>query len=147
MNYTKLSENFSKVKRLNTKAVGDLIGGKVKVNTDANIFENACALRLSYAIIKSGGTITSADGAVSSGEDGKRYLYRVTDMEKYVARLGKEKVEGTTASDFKNKKGFIVFKNCNFSNATGHVDLFDGTSVEGSEYWGRCGKAILYVID
>ena len=34
---------------------------------------------------------------------------------------------------FEGKKGVIVF-DCNFSDATGHVDLFNGSSVEGKDY-------------
>lgn len=147
MNYTILSSGFSKVKNLDVKAVGDLIGGKIKQNIDAGVFKNACAIRLSYAIHEAGGIITKADGAVSSGADSKWYLFRVTDMEKYVKRISKEKVEGTKLSDFSGKKGFIVFLNCGWSDATGHIDLFDGTQVEGKEYWGQCMNAILYVIE
>ncbi|KAG4090870.1 hypothetical protein H8356DRAFT_1279355 [Neocallimastix lanati (nom. inval.)] len=61
---------------------------------------------MSYALNKSGYTIKSSDGHVSSGK---------------------------TSSDFK-ESGIIVFKVTNFSNATGHVDLYNGKTVEGKDY-------------
>ena len=64
LKYQTLSRNFSEVKSLNVINVGRKIGGKVKVNTEANIFKNACALRMSYALIKSGITITRTDGEI-----------------------------------------------------------------------------------
>jgi cytoplasmic protein len=46
--------NFARVKELPPSQVGSIIGGKVEVNIKANIFQNACAIRLSYAFNYSG---------------------------------------------------------------------------------------------
>ena len=34
-------------------------------------------------------------------------------------------MKGSTAHSFKGKKGVIDFNDCNWSDATGHVDLFN----------------------
>jgi hypothetical protein len=147
MSYTNLSLHFRKVKHKDVKGVGELIGGKVKINVDNGVFTNACALRLSYALNKADYIIRKTDGAVSSGNDGKWYLYRVSDMIKYAEKIATKTIKGKTFSDFKNKKGIIVFGNCGWSDATGHVDLFDGSDVEGSDYTSSCGEMNLYVLE
>lgn len=53
----------------------------------------------------------------------------------------KQKVGGTP---IKGKKGIIIFKNCNWSDASGHVDLFNGEKVEGKAYFTDCGDVELY---
>lgn len=146
MNYTRLSHAFSEVKNLNVKDVGTKIGGKVEQNINAGIFQNACAIRLSYAINQAGGTISRSDGEVSSGADGKWYLYRVADMEKYIKRISSRKLTGTKLSDFSLQQGVIIFKNCGWSDATGHIDLFDGTKVESHDYSSQCGNIELYIL-
>ena len=143
MSYSSLSRHFSDVKHLSVSGVGNLIGGKVKINVDSKTFENACALRLSYALNKSGYTIRETDGAVSFGADGKWYLYRVSDIIKYVKKIAIETIDDRY--NFNKKKGIIVFGDCNWTNATGHVDLFNGTVVEGDDY-PSCGIVTLYVL-
>jgi len=88
---------------------------------------------MSYALNKSGYTIKSSDGHVSSGSDKKWYLYKVVDIESYLKKTFGVPKKGKTTSDFK-ESGIIVFKVTNFSNATGHVDLYNGKTVEGKDY-------------
>lgn len=149
LKYQSLSRHFADVKDLNVKYVGRKIGGKVETNTEGNIFRNACALRISYALIQSGIIISRGDGAVSSGKDGKWYLYRVDDLMKLIKNNLKtpplRSAPGKYKDDFKGKKGIIIFSSCNWEDATGHIDLFNGTSVEGQEY-SMCGNVLLYEI-
>lgn len=145
--YSTLSSNFAVVKDLNPTEVGKVIGGKVEQNCNSGVFRNACAIRLSYAFNKSGLFITKYDGAVSSGKDKRWYLYRVEDMINFVKKhIGGTPLKGKGPKDFKGKKGIIIFKNCNWSDATGHVDLFDGKKVEGHDYFSTCGDVELYVL-
>ncbi|AKU70285.1 type VI secretion system amidase effector protein Tae4 [Prevotella fusca] len=145
ISYATLSFYFSKVKNLNPSQVGTFIGGKVEANIKANIFRNACAIRLSYAFNYSGLRISRLDGSVSSGKDRRWYLYRVEDVKKFVRRrIGGTPIKGHCAEDFKGKKGIIVFSDCCWSDATGHVDLFNGKEVEGSAYFNECGTVVLY---
>ncbi len=149
LKYQYLSRYFSEVKGLSVKYVGRKIGGKVEVNTEGNIFKNACALRMSYALIHAGITISRGDGAVSSGKDGKWYLYRVEDLVKLIKNNIKSSPLNSTIdkykNDFKGKKGIIVFSSCGWADATGHIDLFDGAIVEGQEY-SMCADVQLYEI-
>lgn len=145
ISYTTLSPYFARVKHLAPSQVGQLIGGKVEENIKANIFQNACAIRLSYAFNYSGLPISKYDGKVSSGKDKKWYLYRVEDMKSFVKRnIGGTPIKGHSPKDFRGKKGIIIFTDCNWANASGHVDLFNGKEVEGHGYFNKCGMAMLY---
>ena len=145
--YSSLSQHFGEVKDLSVKEVGDKIGGKVKLNIDNGTFKNACALRMSYAFNYSGKEIKKSDGNVSSGADKKWYMYRVNDFINFLDANYSNKEETTNISTFQGKKGVIVFKDCGWSDATGHVDLYDGYSVEGSDYSNVAKKMYLYKIN
>ena len=71
ISYSTLRSNFARVKSLAPSKVRKLIGGKVEANIKANIFKNACAIRMSYAFNYSGMPISRYDGSVSSGKDKK----------------------------------------------------------------------------
>jgi hypothetical protein len=146
--YAALSAAFADIKGKSVQEVGLIIGGMVKVNIDSGDFQNACALRLSYALNKVGIKISSKDGKVSSGADGKKYLYRINDVEKLVKNnlYSTETLSGTTSSDFDKKQGIIVFRSCGWGNAAGHIDLYNGTTVEDHDYSTECGKITLYVL-
>lgn len=147
ISYATLSSNFARVKDLPPSQVGSVIGGKVEANIKANIFQNACAIRLSYAFNYSGLPISSYDGKVSSGRDKKWYLYRVEDMKNFIKKhIGGTPIKGQLSKDFRGKKGVIIFTDCNWNNAAGHIDLFNGKEVEGKGYFNRCGTAVLYEI-
>ncbi len=147
VSYASLSLYFSKVKDLSPSMVGELIGGKVQENIKMGIFKNACAIRLSYAFNYAGIPINKYDGKVSSGKDKKWYLYRVEDMKSFVKKNIKgTPIKGHSLKDFKGKKGIIIFTDCNWADATGHIDLFNGEKVESHDYFGTCGTAMLYVL-
>lgn len=148
VSYSTLSSNFAKIKGIDIPTVGSTIGGKVQQNINAGIFKNTCAIRLSYAFNYSGIPISKLDGAVSSGGDKKWYLYRVSDMISFVKKtVGKAPIKGKSKKDFIGKKGIIIFTGCGWTDASGHVDLFDGKNVEGLDYFARCTNAELYVLN
>jgi len=116
----------------NFKHVADTIGGKVKLNIDNGTFENLCAVRMSYVLNKCGITILKADGATSGGQDGQRYLYRVSDLRSFLTRkFGQPDLTDSSPSHSAliGKKGIIIFE-AHFSNATGHVTLWGGGNSE-----------------
>ena len=133
--YQKLSQNFAQVKDKGPKEVCEFIGGKVKQNN----FSNVCAVRMSYAFNKAGIKIPYIkDETVSVPNNGQKdwYIFRVRVFKQFL----KDKKYNYIASDkenklkpFKGKKGVIVF-DCSFTDATGHVDLFNGSYVEGTDY-------------
>ena len=145
--YNNLSTYFAEVKNLSVSEVGEKIGGKVKVNIDSGTFQNACAIRMSYAFNKAGKAISKTDGSVSSGKNKEWYLYRVKDFINFLKNNYSNCQTSTNISDFKGKKGVIVFEECGWSDATGHVDLYNGSSVEGSDYSNVAKKMTLYIID
>jgi hypothetical protein len=110
--------------------VGKKIGGNVEKNVAAHIFQNACPLRMSYVLNESGFPIAKGVGyEVVSGADKRLYLFRVNDMMDYLTRVfGKpdKTVKLPKPEDFSAMKGIIVVKGHGWSNARGHVTLWDG---------------------
>jgi hypothetical protein len=70
--------------------VGKKIGGKVAFNIDlaekdpTQGFANGCAIRMSYCLEKSGVHISASPWATSTGADGRRYIYKVQDLVKFL---------------------------------------------------------------
>ena len=131
--YEKLSKYFAEVKNKTPSEVCNLIGGKVKLNN----FANVCAVRMSYAFNKAGDKIPHIEGETVSGEGKKDwYIFRVRVFKTFLNGRNYNKISSDKQrklSPFKNKKGIIVF-DVNFKDATGHVDLFNGSFVEGKDY-------------
>lgn len=71
-------------------SVGKKIGGKVQENIDLGVkdpkagFTNACAIRMSYSLNNSGSLIPRGIWKTVSGGDKKQYIYRVSDLSKYL---------------------------------------------------------------
>ena len=66
--------------------VGKKIGWNVEKNIAAHIFQNACPLRMSYVLNKSGFPIAKGAGyEVVSGADKRLYLFRGNDVMDYRA--------------------------------------------------------------
>ncbi|WON76236.1 type VI secretion system amidase effector protein Tae4 [Serratia sp. UGAL515B_01] len=148
--FNSMWSSFSKV-NVAVPQVGNIIGGKVKANIDSGIFQNACAIRMSYALNNAGINIPRNESKwkTSSGADNKWYIYRVEDMIKFlndqfyqadvISKLSVNK------SDFSNKKGILAF-NVNWSDATGHVTLWNGVLCSDSCYFEKAGGAQLWLL-
>lgn len=127
--------------------VGQVIGGKVRLNIDGGIFTNACAIRMSYVLNQTGFPITANAGAVSSGDGGARYLYRVKDLVPHLEKLfGKPEHthEKPTAANFAGKRGILVFDVPIWSDASGHATLWNGTMCSDSCYFAESTRASLW---
>ncbi|MEW6760901.1 MAG: type VI secretion system amidase effector protein Tae4 [Pseudomonadota bacterium] len=120
------------------------VGGNVHALYQENPegYANACALRLSLAFNYGGVTITrGGKGYKVPGADGKPYLLRVDDMIKFVrANFGEPDVvvkpKGQDkSSEFKSKKGIIVFRVTGWGDATGHVTLWNGADCGDTCYF------------
>ena len=146
--YSELSKNFSVVKDKTAHEVCEFIGGKVKIND----FTNCCAVRLSYAFNKSGLKIPYIQNETVSGEQKPNeskewYIFRVRVFKKYLdEKYTKITTNKKSLDEFKGKTGIIVF-DVNWSDATGHVDLFDGNKVEGHDYTADSNSISLYLIN
>jgi len=125
-----------------------LIGGKVYQNylSDPAKYENACALRLSRALNYSGAEIPFHKGQTGSGTDGKWYFYRVSDLKNYLINTyGSVDLTGNSTT-MANQKGIFLFQNCVWSDATRHLDLWNGSSCSNHCYWTQCGSALLWIL-
>jgi len=118
--------NQGRDKGYNFEHVANTIGGKVKDNINGRIFKNLCAVRMSYVLNQCGITISSADGETSGGKDGKRYLFRVLDLHRFLTRkFGQPDLTDSSKSHSAliGKKGIIIFE-ASFTGATGHATLW-----------------------
>ena len=137
------------------RKVGDKIGGVIQKNFEMGVqdiekspdsyptnpvgFTNACATRMSYVLNYSGVPITKNSlWQTVSGADHKNYIFRVRDMKAFLPHIfGKPDIEkGPQArpEDFSGKKGIIVF-DVTFSDASGHVTLWNGTQAVDEDYF------------
>lgn len=115
-----------------------MIGGAV----DAAWITNTCAIRLSRALNYNAVPVPAKFAGLSTvkGGDGKRYAFRVREMEKWLTfQLGEppfsvRKKEGDPfdKTPLGALRGIIGF-NIRFTDATGHLDLWDGRKFS-SEY-------------
>jgi hypothetical protein len=117
-------------------SVGDKIGGKVKENINLGLkspelgFTNACALRMSYSLNRSGAIVQKGVWKSVSGVDKNQYIYRVSDLVKFLKKIFGEPdkvVKNPKPSDFSGMKGILVFGVKGWSDATGHATLWDGS--------------------
>jgi hypothetical protein len=121
-----------------------LIGGRVLYNhiSKPDDYQNACALRMSRALNYGGHPIPFSSGKTGSGEDKKWYFYRVDDVEQYITGIfGPPDVSGVTKNMVTGKKGILLFRNCGWQNATGHITLWYMYMAGDSDDWAECSKA------
>lgn len=132
--------------------VGKIIGGKVDYNiNDYSIeedrFKNACAIRISYVLNKTGFEIQKDINNTVSGSDGKWYIYRVRELLKVLEqKFGKPDVISGMNSESKisGKKGILIFDVSGWDNATGHATLWNGITCLDSCYFNRVSKFYLW---
>ncbi|MBB5019719.1 hypothetical protein HNQ59_003027 [Chitinivorax tropicus] len=119
----------------NILSVGMKIGGKVQENIELGAkdpkagFTNACAIRMSYSLNKSGVGIPRGPWKTVSGGDKKQYIYRVSDLIKFLNQTFDQPdktVKNPQPSDFSGMMGILVF-GVQWSDATGHATLWDGS--------------------
>lgn len=118
-----------------TSELYNAIGGGLPENYKADPvnWENSCCIRMSRGLNYSGFTLPKApsNGGTIYGKDKKKYWIRVKDLLGYLkTKFGKPEIEAkgghTAVSQFKGRKGIIVFEVSGWGNATGHFTLWDG---------------------
>lgn len=151
--YSQLSANFAKIKDKSALDSAKMVGGNVQHNYETNptAFGNACTIRLCYAFNASNDLIPFVRDKTISGDYDKNgvkewYYFRVTDMVSNFLNLRYSRIKISALSSIKRKKGIILFGSCTFSDATGHVDLWNGAAVEGKDYSSRCSDLYFYEI-
>lgn len=111
-------------------------------------WENTCAVRMSYALNRSGILLDNSKGNIK-GDDGYIYWYRVSELSAFLEQkfkkpdyeytpspvidLSNETFKKRSADIQKNfiskiikKHGIIVFRVSGWGNASGHFTLWDG---------------------
>lgn len=115
-----------------------LVGGGLlrSYNQDPVSYANTCAMRLSYALNKSGAPIPYERGKTFKGADNLNYFIRVKDMASYMdATYGQPNINGMSPSDFSGYTGIIQFNVSGWSDATGHFTLWNGSSPVYGNYF------------
>lgn len=144
-----------------SKSVKKLIGGAV----NADWITNTCAVRLSRCLntdpnLKLPVTMNFPDKrwpeklTTVKGGDGMRFCFRVAEMLKYLqVKLGNPQIKlnkkrgDAMPPEFKGKKGIIVFYDCGWSDATGHIDLWNGETCAGNKYFEPAKQLYLWTPD
>ena len=86
--------------------------------------------------------IPFSKGKTGSGDtdnDGVKewYYYKVSDMVDYLNDTF-DSSQSSTIDDIQDKQGIISFSDCNWSDATGHLDIWDGNACVGDNHDDAC---------
>lgn len=139
--YSTLSSKFNEVAKMGSADVYQKIGGNIYNNYLSNptLYANACALRISYALNQiTGHEIAFTEGKTVSGDVDRNgtkewYYISIINLTDYLnntygsaKKLSREQIQG--------KKGIIKLTDCNWSDATGHIDVWDGNTCLSHDY-------------
>jgi len=132
-NYKRYGVNTPASLDISDPELGDLLGGYVEYNIDADIFQNTCAIRISDMLNKTGETVPYIAGETSSSADGDKHIYRVVQLNLYLTdRYENPQINSTNINDFVGHKGIILFDMPGvWSDATGHIALWNGSQTLG----------------
>lgn len=120
---------------------------------------NTCVIRMSRSFNASGNTIPGHrnDGlATVVGADGKHYALRVHEFRRYLKRTygDPDLVHtypdgdgGPVPSAFMGERGVVVFDVDAWSDATGHVDLWNRDRPRHAAYFEVASKVMLWRVD
>ncbi len=130
------------------------IGG----GADRDWIRNTCVIRISRSLNASGNPIPGDrnDGlATVEGADGLYYALRVHEFRRYLSRIyGPPQRSftypggngGEVPSDFHGLQGVVVFDVEAWSDATGHVDLWNGDRCRHAAYFNVASKVMLWTV-
>lgn len=128
------------------------IGGGV----DVAWITNTCVVRISRSFNASGNPIPAVDGdelTTVRGGDGRQYALRVHEFTRWMKKrygasdLVHEYPEpggGDVPASFSGRQGVIVFEVDGWTDASGHVDLWNGTRCRHNDYFARARKVMLW---
>lgn len=125
------------------------IGGRVNYDW----ITNTCTIRTSHAFNYAGAKIPQGhDGlGTTDGADGLRYAYRVAEFRRYLeGRYGPPShvVKGAagtiSAAQFADRQGLICFEVEAWSDATGHLDMWNGTRAISGAYFDKAHEVAIW---
>jgi hypothetical protein len=131
------------------------IGG----GADRDWIRNTCVIRISRSFNASGNAIPGArnDGlATVVGADGRHYALRVHEFRRYLQRTyGEPDVAhtypgsggGPVPGAFMGARGVVVFDVDAWSDATGHIDLWNRDRCRHAAYFEVATKVMLWHVD
>lgn len=111
---------------------------------------NTCVIRVSHSFNEAGSPIPRNYPGLTTtfGKNNKRYAFRVSEFRPYLEKAYKRpEVRGAGRSAVQGKKGVIMFDVRGWSDATGHFDIWDGTSCAGSEYFAEAHAVYLWICE
>ncbi|MDR2924938.1 MAG: hypothetical protein LBU76_03160 [Azoarcus sp.] len=115
--------------------VGKKIGGTVKYNIEIpelkdGKWKNACSIRMSYVLNKTGFPVKPEGYAVAKGADGMQYMYRLNDMISFLHEtLGAPDIvidRAPRPENFREMKGILAVTGDGRGDSTGHITLWNG---------------------
>lgn len=123
----------------------------------SDMIKNTCVLRLSRAFNYSGNRVprSSTDEILTiRGGDGLHYALRVREFTRYMKRkYGRPDVEhkysapgGAVPDSFRGRQGVIIFDVRGWTDATGHVDLWNGTKCRHNGYFHKATTVMLWEV-
>lgn len=131
-------------------AVKSLIGG----NVNATWITNTCAIRLSHALNAAGHSIPRGLPWMEtvSGGDKSRYAFRVAELTRYLTMtfgdpevVKKQDQPASAAREaVAGRRGIVVFEVSGWEDATGHIDLWDGSRIRGQEYFESARRVLFW---
>lgn len=132
--------------------VFELIGGEVHQLAQQHGYNNACAARVSRALVKSGVNIPKLNDQTFLGEDGKYHFLGARNLYEWMLKafgepdlsLTQEQARTDGTGFFQasgNKPGIYIMipKYPKLFGASGHADKFDGYKMNKSGYFGAEG--------
>ncbi|WP_418647847.1 type VI secretion system amidase effector protein Tae4 [Thauera butanivorans] len=145
---------FSDVNK-SVSEVGSFIGGKFdyninKLTKEEGRFENACAIRLSYVLNKTGYRIPSIAGQTVSGENGNWYIFRVSTLIQYLKRKFGEPdyvIDDPTASKLAKHKGIVVFEVSQWVDSSGHATIWNGVNCSDQCYFSEAKRVHVWILE
>ncbi len=127
-----------------------IIGGGANVSW----IENTCVIRISRCLNYAGHPVPQGHKGLATvgGADGLRYAYRVLELFSYLqATYGEPQISeqrdtpaATAPESFAGVKGIVCFRVKGWSDATGHIDLWDGARPRHAEYFAQSYSVVLW---
>jgi len=130
-----------------------IVGGDV----NADWLSNTCVIRLSRSLNYAGHPVPAGFTGLSTvrGADGMRYAFRLEEFRKYLqftygpATFSEDRdpLRPEPPASFTGQTGIVVFRVKDWVDATGHIDLWDGSRHLHAEYFAKAHSVLLWRVE
>lgn len=108
----------------------------------------ACALRVSATLVDNGELINKKSGITLTAKNGNHYIVNTEKLNDYLTANYELSDTSMDQSSYSGRKGIIFFR-IGYSDASGHITLWDGNNVLGgsydaSEYFSKANAVYFY---